>query len=214
MIRFFHGRDRASFPYETNEMFQLRKRQFRDRLNWDVSVHDGWEIDEFDDMNPLYLVSWCEQANAVAGCLRFLPTSGPTMMKNVFDRYFDEPFEIESPLIWECTRLAIEPTIASKWLTPTGLCRATFELMQGGLEVAMQAGVEQIVGIFDNAMLRVYRRVGWSPEIIASTDRVGRHVIHVGLWEVNEASLASMQSRSGIATTVLEPEPLPMTAVA
>jgi acyl homoserine lactone synthase len=214
MIRFFHGRDRASFPVETNEMFQLRKRQFRDRLDWKVTVKDGWEIDEFDEMNPLYLVAWYEQMGAVAGCLRFLPTSGPTMMKDVFDQYFEDPFEIESPLIWECTRLAIEPTIASKWLTPTGLCRATFELMQGGLEVAMQAGVEQIVGIFDNAMLRVYRRVGWSPEIIATTDRVGKHVIHVGLWEVNEASLASMQSRSGLTTTLLASEPMQMNAVA
>lgn len=214
MIRYFQGRDRARYPNETNEMFQLRKRQFRDRLNWDVTVQDGWEIDEFDEMNPLYLVSWYEQGAAVAGCLRFLQTTGPTMMKNVFDRHFDEPFDIEAPLVWECTRLAIEPTIATKWLTPTGLCRATFELMQGGCEVAMQAGVERIVGIFDNAMLRVYRRVGWSPEIIASTDRVGKHVIHVGLWSVDEASLAAMQQRSGIATSVLAPDMTEITAVA
>jgi N-acyl-L-homoserine lactone synthetase len=213
MIRYFHGRDRALFPVEANEMFQLRRRQFRDRLNCSVNVRDGWEIDEFDDMNPLYLVSWYEQTASVAGCLRFLPTSGPTMMKNVFDRY--EPFEIESPLIWECTRLAIEPAIASKWLSPTGLCRATFELMQGGLEVAMQAGVEQIVGIFDNSMLRVYRRVGWSPEIIASTDRLGKHVIHVGLWSVDDESLLAMQTRSGMAESVLAAEqPTPVTAVA
>jgi N-acyl-L-homoserine lactone synthetase len=63
-------------------------------------------------------------------------------------------------------------------------------------------------------MLRVYRRVGWSPEIIATTDRVGKHVIHVGLWEVNEASLASMQSRSGLTTTLLASEPMQMNAVA
>ncbi len=132
----------------------------------------------------------------------------------MFDAYFEEPFDIESPLVWECTRLAIEPAIASKWLTPTGLCRATFEVMQGALEVAMQAGVEQILGIFDHAMLRVYRRVGWSPEIIASTDRVGKHVIHVGLWEVNEESLKSMQARSGITVTGLAREPIELGAVA
>lgn len=214
MIRFYQGRDRAFYPNETNEMFQLRRRQFRDRLDWDVIVRDGWEIDEFDDMNPLYLVSIHEQSNTVAGSLRFLSTTGPTMMKNVFDSYFEEPFSIESPLAWECTRLAIEPTIARTWLTPTGMCRATFELMQGGLEVAMQAGVEQIVGIFDNAMLRVYRRVGWSPEIIASTDKVGKHVIHVGLWSVDRESLSSMQERSGIFTSVLAEDMVPVNAVA
>lgn len=214
MIRYFQGRDRAYYPSETNEMFELRKRQFRDRLNWKVTVRDGWEIDEFDEMNPLYLVSIHNPTGAVAGCLRFLSTTGPTMMKNVFDAYFDEPFGIETPLMWECTRLAIEPTIATKWLTPTGLCRATFELMQGGCEVAMLAGVEQIVGIFDNSMLRVYRRVGWSPEIIASTRRLSKYPIHVGLWSVDEPSLAAMRDRSGITESVLAPEMSAVHAVA
>ncbi len=195
-------------------MFALRKRQFRDRLRWNVTVRGGWEIDEFDEMNPLYLLSLCEAGGSVAGSLRFLRTTGPTMLKNVFDRYFDTPLDIDTPLAWECTRLAVEPAIAAKWLTPTGLCRATCELMQGGCEVAMQAGVETVVGIFERPMLRVYRRVGWSPEIIASTGRLGKHVIHVGLWRVNEANLAAMQERSGIADSVLAPERPKVIAVA
>jgi N-acyl-L-homoserine lactone synthetase len=214
MIRFFQGRDRAYFPNETNEMFQLRKRQFLDRLKWNVVVRDGWEIDEFDEMNPLYLVCWHEQSSAIAGSLRFLPTTGPTMMKAVFDRYFDEPFGIETPLMWECTRFAIEPGVTKEWLTPTGLCRATFELMQGGCEVATIAGIEQIVGIFDTAMLRIYRRVGWCPEIIASTERLGDQTIHVGLWAVNDASLTAMRERSGIKTSVLDQEMATINAVA
>jgi N-acyl-L-homoserine lactone synthetase len=214
MIRFFHGRDRSQYPRETDEMFRLRARQFRDRLNWDVNVQDGWEIDEYDEMNPLYLVSRDEQSGEIAGCLRFLPTTGPTMMKGVFDQYFEEAFAIETPLAWECTRLAIEPIVAKQRTTPTGLCQTTFELMQGGCEIAMMAGVQQIVGIFDASMLRIYRRVGWSPEIIASTKRLGLHVIHVGLWNVDDASLAFMRERSGISRSVLEASSLPVKAVA
>jgi acyl homoserine lactone synthase len=203
MIRYFQGRDRHQFPREAEEMFRLRARQFRDRLKWDVRVDDGWEIDEFDHMNPLYLVS-LDDTNEMAGCLRFLPTTGPTMMKAVFDRYFDAPFDIESALIWECTRMAIEPSIARGRTTPTGLCRTTLELMQGGCEVAMMAGVDQIIGIFDRYMVRIYRRAGWAPEIIASTDRVSGDKIFVGLWDVNSKSLRAMRERSGLNGSVLE----------
>jgi N-acyl-L-homoserine lactone synthetase len=204
MIRYFQGRDRNHHRHEADEMFRLRARQFHDRLNWEVKVEDGCEIDEFDHMNPLYLVSIDEDSGEIAGGLRFLSTTGPTMMKNVFDRYFDEPFDIETPLVWECTRFAIEPSIAKRRTTPTGLCKTTFELMQGGCEVAMMAGVEQIVGIFDRLMVRIYRRAGWAPEIIASTDRLSQDRIYIGLWDVNPASLRAMHQRSGMRASVLE----------
>jgi len=213
MIRYFQGRDRHHYQRETEEMFRLRARQFRDRLNWEVKVENGYEFDEFDHMNPLYLVSVDEETGEIAGGLRFLPTTGPTMMKNVFDRYFDEPFDIETPLVWECTRFAVEPSIAKRRTTPTGLCKTTFELMQGGCEVAMMAGVEQIVGIFDRLMVRIYRRAGWAPEIIASTDRVSHDTIFIGLWDVTPASLRAMQQRSGLVRSVLE-DLTPVKAVA
>ena len=214
MIRYFQGRDRGAYPRESDEMFRVRARQFRDRLNWDVQVEDGREVDEFDQMNPLYLVSIDEASGEIAGALRFLPTTGPTMMKCVFDRYFDEPFDIETPLVWECTRFAIEPTVAKRRQSPTGLCKTTFDLMQGGCEVAMMAGVEQIVGIFDRLMLRIYRRVGWSPEIIASTDRLSCGPVFVGLWDVSSESLRQMRQRSGMMGTVLEVPVLMEKAVA
>jgi len=203
MIRYFQGRERNRFPREADEMFRLRARQFRDRLNWQVEVDNGREIDEFDRMNPLYLVSLEEGNDEVAGCLRFLPTTGPTMMKAVFDRYFDTPVDIESPLIWECTRMAIEPSIAMRRTTPTGLCKTTAELLQGAGEVAMMAGVEQIVGIFDRLMVRIYRRAGCAPEIIASTDKLGP-VVYFGIWDVSEAGLQALRERSGFFGSVLE----------
>jgi acyl homoserine lactone synthase len=206
MIRYFHGRERSKYARDTDEMLRLRARQFRDRLGWDVGVKDGCESDEFDDMNPLYLVSKDEHSGTVAGCLRYLPTAGPTMMRNVFDQYFDQPFDIESPLIWECTRFAIEPAIATNRLTPTGLCRTTFELMQGGTEVALMAGIEQVVGVFDKNMIRIYRRTGFAPEIIASSDKLETGTIYIGLWEIGEEKLNAMRERSGIYGSVLESE--------
>jgi N-acyl-L-homoserine lactone synthetase len=204
MIRYFQGRDRNQFPREADEMFRLRARQFGDRLGWSVNVRGGWEIDEYDDMNPLYLVSLDEQSRRVKGSLRFLPSTGPTMMKGCFDRYFEIPFDIESPLIWECSRFSIEPTVIHGRVSGSALRRTTFELMHGGCEVALTAGVEQVLGIFDPFMLRVYRRTGWGPEIIASTDQLGPNTVYFGIWDVSEASLEAIRERSGLTDSVLE----------
>ena len=214
MIRMFQGRDRNKFPREADGMFRLRARQFRDRLKWNVNVKAGWEIDEYDDMNPLYLVSLDEDSGAVRGSLRFLPTTGPTMMKGCFDKYFDVPFDIESPLIWECSRFSIEPTLVHGRISGSGLRRTTFELMHGGCEVALMAGVEQVLGIFDPFMLRVYRRTGWGPEIISSTDQLGPGIVYFGIWDVSEPSLTAIRERSGICDSVLEGSRAPVRAVA
>jgi acyl homoserine lactone synthase len=185
-------------------MFRLRARQFRDRLGWDVEVRDGCEIDTFDDMNPLYVVSKDDHTGAVRGCLRYLPTTGPTMMSKIFDRYFDEPFDIQSPLIWEGSRFAAEPTSAET--LSLGPCRSTFELIQGGTEIALMAGIEQVVGIFDQHSLRMYRRAGFGPEVIARSDKLPIGPIYIGRWDISEEKLKAIQERSGIYGSVLESE--------
>jgi acyl homoserine lactone synthase len=86
--------------------------------------------------------------------------------------------------------------------------------MHGGCEVALMAGVEQVLGIFDPLMLRVYRRTGWGPEIIASTHQLGSSVVYFGIWDVSEASLNSIRERSGITGSVLENSATAVKAVA
>jgi N-acyl-L-homoserine lactone synthetase len=114
------------------------------------------------------------------------------------------PLLEESPLIWECSRFSIEPTIVHERVSRSALRRTTFELMHGGCEVALMAGVEQDLGIFDPFMLRVYGRTGWGPEIIASTEQLGPHVVYFGIWDVSEANSMAIRERSGITGSVPE----------
>src|SRR5271170_6480125 len=83
MIKLVPGSHRADFPREIAMMHEIRKRTFYDRLHWQVKTLRGWEIDEFDALNPLYLL--CVGADdAVNGSLRLLPTIGPNMLADVF----------------------------------------------------------------------------------------------------------------------------------
>jgi len=71
-------------PQDITHMHQLRSKVFKDRLGWDVNAEDGLEIDEFDQLNPIYLLSKNDH-NDVEGCLRLVPTSQPYMLEKIFD---------------------------------------------------------------------------------------------------------------------------------
>jgi N-acyl-L-homoserine lactone synthetase len=72
-----------TFPDLLEGMHRLRARVFRDRLNWDVDVRDEREADSFDDCRPTYILAITDR-NAVVGCARLLPATGPTLLSVLF----------------------------------------------------------------------------------------------------------------------------------
>ena len=68
-------------------MHRLRRRVFRDRLEWEVSVSDGLEVDRYDDLSPTYLLGIDGQD--VVGCVRLLPTTGRNMLADTFPVLLD-----------------------------------------------------------------------------------------------------------------------------
>lgn len=212
MIRLVQGANAADFPDEIDSMFRARAAVFHDRLGWEVQVVDGREIDEFDHENPLYLLSIDEHTRTVAGSMRLMPTTGPNMLRDRFGPFFDEPIDIESPLIWECTRYCLHPSSFGREVSNTGAMRTTWELAIGLCEVTLHAGIAQIQGVYDAAMARTYRRTRWTPVPIAKSSRLGSDVVFVGLWDVSEQVLHRMRQASGIAASILESAPERMSA--
>ncbi len=83
MIKLVYGHERDNYPHLIDQMHRLRKAVFHDRLKWDVPVSGDWEIDDFDDEDPLDVLS-LDTSGAVQGSLRLLPTTGPNMLRDVF----------------------------------------------------------------------------------------------------------------------------------
>ena len=200
-IKLITGMDLANHGDLLGQMYQARKRLFSDRLGWDVTVNEqGWEVDQYDPLNPLYLVA-TDDSGAHRGSLRLLPTTGDTMLRDVFASVFDDTI-IESPLIWECTRFCIEggksDTVAA------GLHRATTALLLGICETGLQAGIQQIVGVFDRRMIPIYRRGGWAPEVVGQSG-TGRDAVYLGVWDVSENFAAAIRKAGGLEGSILEP---------
>ena len=68
MLSYIYANDLARFPVLQSEMFRDRADQFKRRLNWDVSVDEnGLETDEYDAMNPLYVIWQAPRRAGMAG---------------------------------------------------------------------------------------------------------------------------------------------------
>ncbi len=187
MIRYLYGDQLAKFPLLERTMFEDRADQFKTRLGWDVSVNaDGQERDEYDDQNPLYVI-WEKADGTHGGSMRFLPTTGRTMVNDHFLELTDG-VSFQSPFIWECTRFCLARD------TETGTAAA---LMLAGGEIMQGFGIKHFVDVFDARMVRIYNRIGASPEVLG-TQGEGRQSISVGLWEFTEASQKQVSRVAGV----------------
>lgn len=191
MIHYIYAEDLENFPKLRDTMFKDRATQFKSRLNWEVSVNaTGHEIDQYDTLNPLYVIYELEDGTH-GGSVRFLPTTGQTMVN---DHFLDltDGVRIESPLIWECTRFCVSPRAE---VNAAGTIAAA--LLISSCEMGLKFGASDSVGVFDARMVRIYRRLGWEPTILG-TKGEGRDKTSVGLWELSEDALDRMCDLSGI----------------
>jgi N-acyl-L-homoserine lactone synthetase len=175
------------------DMFRLRARVFHDRLKWDVQVEDGMERDRYDDEAAVYILYVDEPKRQLIGSLRLLPTTGPTLLADFFDDTLPDAAQLTSPFIWECTRFCLDEKALGVG------DRQAFTFASGSLvaalgQVALDAGIQTILGNFDAPMLRLYRRIGCAVEVLGSTQRYGRTVC-LGSFEVSRPILNRIRAR-------------------
>lgn len=192
MLRYVYANDLGKFAKLQDGMHRDRAGQFKDRLRWDVSVDDrGWEHDEYDALNPLYVI-WEERNGSHGGSMRFLPTSGRTMVNDHFSSLADT--QISSPFIWECTRFCLAPGASP---------RVAGALMLAGGELMRAFELTHLLGVFDARMVRIYNLIGAAPEVLGSTG-AGRDKISVGLWSFRREDRQKVLRRAGLSSQVSE----------
>ena len=101
------------------------------------------------------------------------------------------------------TRFCIHPTVKAGGSIKNAM-RVSREVNLGVCEVGMLAGLSQIQAVYDQFMVKVYKRTGWMPTPMAKSTRFGRLPVYVGLWDVSEEVSAEMRRESGIGKSMLE----------
>lgn len=191
MIRILNGKTRAQHPAAVDDMFRLRKRVFHDFLKWDVQTEGDWEIDNYDQANPLYVLSYAPDTGRLRGALRLLPTLGPNMLDDTFPILLGDNPEIRSASVWESSRFCIEPEI-SQDRASNQVTVAAAELMCGVGELGLASGISHIVTVTDVFLERMFRRMGCPGERIAEPHRIGSVFAVAVAWEVTPDLLTRM----------------------
>lgn len=191
----------GAFRNEIAEMHRLRHRVFKERLNWDVQVSGDMEIDEFDALHPVYLL---QRANdgCIQGCVRLLPSSGPTMLRDTFPVLLDGASAPASWTIWESSRFALD-THADAPKAAHGIASATYELFAGMIEFGLSRRLTEIITATDARMERILRRAGWPLRRIGKPRAFGNTVAVAGYLEVSVESLACICGAGGLQGPVL-----------
>ena len=169
------------------EMHRLRYRIFKERLGWDVQVSGDMELDEFDACRPIYLLQRDDDGR-VQGCVRLLPTTGPTMLRDTFPALLDGQAAPASDAIWESSRFGVD-LCTRQAKTGGSIAKATYELFAGMIEFGLMRQLTDIVTVTDARMERILCRAHWPLKRLGAPRPIGKTVAVAGHLEVSRDRL-------------------------
>jgi N-acyl-L-homoserine lactone synthetase len=160
------------------QMHSLRAAVFGERLEWDVSITDAGERDEYDNVDPTYILAVTD-SQKVVGCARLLPTLGPTMLEQTFPQLLASGSLDASPGVVESSRFCVDTTLAAG-RGGGQLHLATLMMFAGIIEWSMANGYEEIVTATDLRFERILNRAGWPMKRIGNPVAIGNTVAVAG----------------------------------
>lgn len=191
----------GDFAEELSAMYRLRYRVFKERLGWDVQTSGDMEVDEFDALHPIYLIQRSSDYR-VQGCVRLLPSNGPTMLRETFPILLEGNVLQADQAIWESSRFALDADSNSRGAVH-GLTEATYELFAGMIEFGLSRQLTDIVTVTDVRMERILRRAEWPLRRLGSPRQFGNTRAVAGYLEVSMTSLIRVRSAGGLRSPVL-----------
>lgn len=213
MILVVDALNKDRFAAVLDDMFQLRARVFSGRMGWEVSVTNGREIDDFDELDPAYIISLDDDYNVI-GCARLLQTTGPHMLSDVFFDILDGEPPLRSITMWESTRFCVDTDRLGRGRGPNSVSYTTCELMAGILEYARESGITDIITVIDPIMDRVLKRSDNAPYgYVGKTADMGKTSALAALIDCTADRIERVRAFAGIEGNIFLPEEQVATAL-
>jgi N-acyl-L-homoserine lactone synthetase len=158
-----------------NDMHRLRSEIFGSRLSWNVTVRDGREYDEFDDLQPTYILTVAGDSHVV-GCARLLPAIGPTMLERTFPQLLASGTLNAHPAMVESSRFCVDTLLERRG--EGSLHDITLMMFAAIIEWCLLHGYREIATATDVRFERLLARAGWpmsrlgEPKMINETNSV------------------------------------------
>lgn len=172
---------------------KLRAEVFSDRLGWEVVVRDGVEQDHFDTVGATYILA-IQQHDRVVGCARLLPSSGPTMVRDVFPSLLPEGKLHSDPGLVESSRFCVD-TKSEEGRGQTSIHEITLAMFTGIIEWSIANHYSEIVTVTDLRFERILSRVGWPLQRLAPPMKIGVTTAVAGTLPADQAAFQRLRPR-------------------
>jgi acyl homoserine lactone synthase len=184
MIEFFDLDYDSLSSKRSKELFSLRKKTFKDRLNWRVSCEKNMEFDVYDNKNTTYVFGVYQ--DVIVCSLRFIETKFPNMIIDTFKPYFKQ-LSLPKGNFIEASRLFIDKErIKALNLQKHPISLILFLSM---VNYAKSLSYQGIYAIVSHPMLIIFQRSGWQVSVVEkglSEKRQNIYLIHMPVDEHNQ----------------------------
>lgn len=144
------------------ELFLLRRRTFHERLDWKVECIDGMEKDQFDNANTTYLLGM-HDGKLLCGA-RFIDSTQPTMISEIFRDYFDNIFLPTDIPCCEVSRLFLD-----KGRRDSGSLRGlpiSKMLFLAMILYCIKKKYRGMYAVASRGMYTIFRHANWKIEVV------------------------------------------------
>lgn len=189
--------DNAISQNNLTKMYQLRHKIFKKKLGWNVSEIGGLEIDEYDALDPYYMISLDNKA--AIGCWRMLPTTGSYMLKDTFPDLLRGEHAPQSEQIWELSRFAVNSPMKS-YQGQIYLSDIAFEMLDRVIQFADAHNIPEYVTVVSVAVERLMKRNGivmnrFGDQRITNVDGIKSVACRVPMCEQTRAAIHEFNTR-------------------
>ncbi|VEE70656.1 acyl-homoserine-lactone synthase [Yersinia pseudotuberculosis] len=187
MLEIFDVRYDELTDIRSEDLYKLRKKTFKDRLNWEVNCSNGMEFDEYDNSDTRYLLG-IYQGQLICS-VRFIELHLPNMITHTFNALFDDVALPKRGYI-ESSRFFVDKTRAK--LLFGNHYPISYLFFLSIINYSRHNGYTGIYTIVSRAMLTILKRSGWQVEVIKEahiTEKERIYLLHLPIDRDNQAWL-------------------------
>ncbi len=145
----------------SEDLYKLRKKTFKDRLNWAVKCSNDMEFDEYDNKDTRYLLGIYD--DQLICSVRFIDLQLPNMITHTFHALFDDVTLPQGRYI-ESSRFFVDKARAKSLLGSR--YPISYVLFLSTINYSRHYAHTGIYTIVSRAMLTIIKRSGWHVEVI------------------------------------------------
>lgn len=197
-VHFVLPENRALYLDYLDEMFQQRYEVFINILGWDVPGTDHpnqREVDAYDMPNTIYLLVL--RGHQLVGASRMLPTTGPTMMQDIFPDLCEMGVPCD-PQIWEWSRGHVKPDEPHQ--NRSAILKHIF---MSGYEFAYNAGLTGLTAQVNARELDRWLSRGLVVDLLGQPILSGKEEVLAMQHHISKRTLERVRHDTGLSERVL-----------